>query len=183
VLFFGQGLTQTRGKHFNTSAAFLLVRAINRHAKFALMPMRGHGNVAGVDNVLAWQTGYPFGVNFSMGYPRFNPGEYTVVDVLSREEADAALIIASDPAATLPGKAARRLAEIPTIALDAHESETTRIAKVAFATATAGVHAEGTVYRMDNIPIRLRKVLPSNYPSDEEVLSRLLARVKELKAC
>jgi formylmethanofuran dehydrogenase subunit B len=183
VLFLGQGLTQTRGKHFNTSAAFLLVRALNRHTKFALMPMRGHGNVTGIDNVLAWQTGYPFGVNFSLGYPRFNPGEYTAVDVLSRGEADAALVIASDPVASLPGKAARRLSEIPTVALDTHESETTRIARVAFSTATAGIHAEGTVYRMDNIPIRLRKVLPSPYPSDEEVLSHLLIRVRELKAC
>jgi formylmethanofuran dehydrogenase subunit B len=183
VLFLGQGLTQTRGKHFNTSAAFLLVRALNRYAKFALMPMRGHGNVAGVDNVLAWQTGYPFGVNFSLGYPRFNPGEYTVVDVFSRGEADAALVIAADPVASLPGKAARRMAEIPTIALDTHESETTKIARIVFITATAGIHADGTIYRMDNIPIHMRKVLPSRYPSDEEVLSRLLARVKELKAC
>jgi formylmethanofuran dehydrogenase subunit B len=183
VLFLGQGLTQTRGKHFNTSAAFLLVRALNRHAKFALMPMRGHGNVTGVDNVLAWQTGYPFGVNFSLGYPRFNPGEYTVVDVFSRGEADTALVVAADPVASLPGKAARRMAEIPTIALDTHDSETTKIAKVVFITATAGIHAEGTVYRMDNIPIHMRKVLASRYPSDEEVLSRLLARVKELKAC
>jgi formylmethanofuran dehydrogenase subunit B len=183
VLFLGQGLTQTRGKHFNTSAAFLLVRALNRHTKFALMPMRGHGNVTGIDNVLAWQTGYPFGVNFSLGYPRFNPGEYTAVDVLNRGEADAALVVASDPVSSLPGKAARRLSEIPTVALDTHESETTRIARVAFTTATAGIHAEGTVYRMDNIPIRLRKVLPSPYPSDDEVLSRLLMRVRELKAC
>ena len=183
VLFVGQGLTQTRGKHFNTSAAFLLVRALNRHAKFALMPMRGHGNVTGVDNVLAWQTGYPFGVNFSLGYPRFNPGEYTVVDVFSRGEADAALVVAADPVASLPGKAARRMAEIPTIALDTHESETTKIARIVFITATAGIHVEGTIYRMDNIPIRMRKVLTSRYPSDEEVLTRLLARVKELKAC
>ena len=183
VLFLGQGLTQTRGKHFNTSAAFLLVRALNRHTKFALMPMRGHGNVSGVDNVLAWQTGYPFGVNFSLGYPRFNPGEYTVVDVFSRGEADAALVVAADPVASLPGKAARRMAEIPTIALDTHESETTKVAKIVFITATAGIHAEGTIYRMDNIPIHMRKVLVSSYPSDEEVLGRLLARVKELKAC
>jgi formylmethanofuran dehydrogenase subunit B len=183
VLFLGQGLTQTRGKHFNTSAAFLLVRALYQHTKFALIPMRGHGNVAGIDNVLGWQTGYPFGVNFSLGYPRFSPGEYTAVDVLSRGEADAALIVASDPVSSLPARAARRLSEIPTIALDTHESETTRIAQVAITTATAGIHAEGTVYRMDNIPLRLRKVLPSSYPSDEEVLSRLLARVKELKAC
>ena len=183
VLFVGQGLTQTRGRHFNTSAAFLLVRALNRHAKFALMPMRGHGNVTGVDNVLAWQTGYPFGVNFSLGYPRFNPGEYTVVDVFSRLEADAALVVAADPAASLPGGAVRRMAEIPTIVLDTHESETTKIARIAFITATAGIHVEGTIYRMDSIPIRMRKVLESSYPSDEEVLGRLLSRVKELKAC
>jgi formylmethanofuran dehydrogenase subunit B len=183
VIFVGQGLTQTRGKHFNTSAAFLLVRALNQHTKFALMPMRGHGNVAGIDSVLAWQTGYPFGVNFSLGYPRFNPGEYTVVDLLSRREADAALVVAADPVSSLPGKAAQRLSEIPTIALDTHESETTRIARVAFTTATVGIHVEGTVYRMDGIPIRLRKVLSPQYPSDEEVISRLLARVKELKAC
>jgi len=183
VIFVGQGLTQTRGKHFNTSAAFLLVRALNQHAKFALIPMRGHGNVTGIDNVLAWQTGYPFGVNFSLGYPRFNPGEYTVVDVFSRGEADAALIIAADPVSSLPGKVVRRLAEIPTIALDTHESETTRNARIAFTTATAGIHVEGTVYRMDNIPIHLRKVLPSQFPSDEEVIGRLLTRVKELKAC
>src|SRR5512136_165659 len=137
VLCVGQGLTQTRGKHFNTTAAFLLVRALHRHTKFALMPMRGHGNVTGIDNVLAWQTGYPFGVNFSLGYPRFNPGEYTAVDVLSRGEADAALIIASDPVSSLPAKAARRLSEVPTIALDTHESETTRVAKVSFTTGTA----------------------------------------------
>jgi formylmethanofuran dehydrogenase subunit B len=183
VLFLGQGLTQTRGKHFNTSAAFLLVRALNRHTKFALMPMRGHGNVTGVDNVMAWQTGYPFGVNFSLGYPRFNPGEYTAVDVLSRGEADAALVVASDPVSSLPAKAARHLAAVPTIALDTHESETTRVARVAFTTATAGIHVDGTVYRMDGIPIRLRKVLSSGYPSDEEVLSRLLNRVREYKVC
>lgn len=183
VIFVGQGLTQTRGKHFNTSAAFLLVRALNLHTKFALIPMRGHGNVTGVDNVLAWQTGYPFGVNFSLGYPRFNPGEYTVVDIFSRGEADAALIVAADPVSSLPGNIVQRLSEIPTIALDTHESETTRNARIAFTTATAGIHVEGTVYRMDNIPIHLRKVLPSKFPSDEEVIDRLLTRVKELKSC
>ena len=183
VLFVGQGLTQTRGKHFNTTAAFLLTRALNSHTKFALMAMRGHGNVTGIDNVMGWQTGFPFAVNFSLGYPRFSPGEFTAVDLLIRREADAALVVASDPASSLPARAARRLAEIPTIVLDTHESETTRIARVAFITSTAGIHAEGTVYRMDNIPIRLRKVLDSRFPSDEDVLGRLGARVKELRAC
>jgi formylmethanofuran dehydrogenase subunit B len=183
VLFIGQGLTQSRGKHMNTSAAFMLVRDLNSITKFALVPMRGHGNVTGIDHVMGWLTVYPFGVNFSLGYPRFNPGEYTVVDVLSRNEADAALIIASDPVASLPRKAVQRLREVPTIALDTHESETTRIARVAFTTATAGISVEGTAYRMDNVPLHLSNVLPSPYPSDEQVLGRILARVKELKPC
>jgi formylmethanofuran dehydrogenase subunit B len=105
------------------------------------------------------------------------------VDVFNRGEADAALVVAADPVASLPGKAARRMAEIPTIALDTHESETTKIARIVFITATAGIHVEGTIYRMDSIPIHMRRVLASRYPSDEEVLSRLLARVKELKSC
>ncbi len=183
VLCLGQGLTQSRGKQLNTTAAILLVRDLNSVTKFALMPMRGHGNVTGVDNVLAWQTGYPFGVNFSLGYPRFNPGEYTAVDVLSRGEADAALIVAADPVASLPRSAGRRLAEIPTVVLDTQESETTPVARVVFTTATAGVGAEGTIYRMDNVPLHLRRLGPSAYPSDEEVLYRLLVRVKELRPC
>jgi formylmethanofuran dehydrogenase subunit B len=182
VVMGGQGLTQSRGKHLNTAAVFLLVRDLNAHTKFAVIPMRGHGNVTGIDAVLAWQTGYPFGVNFSRGYPRFNPGEYTAVDVLSRGEADAALVAASDPVAVFPRRAIERLKQIPLIALDTHESETTKVAKVAFTTATTGVHTEGTLYRMDGIPLRTRAVLPSRYPDDEEVFSRLLVRVKQLTA-
>jgi formylmethanofuran dehydrogenase subunit B len=180
VIFVGQGLTQSRGKFMNTTAAFLLVRDMNKTNKFALMPMRGHGNVTGVDNVMAWQTGYPFGVNFSKGYPRFNPGEYTIVDVLTRGEADAILTVASDPVASLPAAARRRLNEIPIITLDTHESETSRIAQVSFTTATAGIGVEGTAYRMDNVPLHLSNVLASPFPSDEELLSQLFARVKEL---
>jgi len=183
AFFIGQGLTQTKGKHMNTGATFLLTRDVNSYTKFVLIPMRGHGNVTGIDSVLAWQTGYPFGVNFSRNYPRFNPGEFTMVDVLSRGEADAALIIASDPFANLPETVRSRLRQIPTIALDTHESETTCIANVAFITATAGINVDGTVYRMDNIPLPLTKLLPSQYPSDEEVLQRILARAKELKPC
>jgi formylmethanofuran dehydrogenase subunit B len=181
VLFVGQGLTQSRGRHMNTTAAFMLARDLHAFTKFAVIPMRGHGNVTGIDNVLAWQTGYPFGVNFSRGYPRFNPGEYTAVDMLVRQETDAALVIASDPASNFPATAIRRLAQIPTIVLDTHSSETTKIARVVIFTATSGISAEGTVYRMDNVPIRLRKILPATQPTDEDVLKQIVARVGRLR--
>ena len=82
----------------------------------------GHGNVTGADNVMSWQTGYPFGVNFSRGFPRFNPGEYTTVDLLARQDVDAALIIATDPASNFPQAAIDHLAKIPVICLDTKTS-------------------------------------------------------------
>src|SRR5712692_5298487 len=102
VLLFGMGLSMTRGKHYNAAAILALARDLNQHTRFVAKPMRGHGNVTGADNVVSWSTGYPFAVNFGRGYPRFNPGEFTVVDLLARREADAALIVATDPAANLP---------------------------------------------------------------------------------
>jgi len=179
VLFFGMGLSMTRGKHFNSGALLALTTDLNQYTRFVAKPVRGHGNVTGADNVLSWQTGFPFAVNLSRGFPRFNPGEFTTVDLLARGEADAALIIASDPAANFPKRAIERLAQIPTIALDPRESETTRIARVAFTTATYGINVAGTVYRMDDVPIRMRKAFDSPYPSDEDVLRRIITRVKE----
>jgi formylmethanofuran dehydrogenase subunit B len=157
------------------------VTALNAFTKFGAMPMRGHGNVTGADNVVSWSTGYPFGIHFGAGYPRFNPGEFTTVDLLARGEADAALVIAADPAANFPQAAIEHLKRIPTIVLDPQLSETAKIARVAFTTAVYGINTAGTVYRMDDVPIRLRPALPSRYPSDEQVLQSIVARVRELQ--
>jgi formylmethanofuran dehydrogenase subunit B len=182
VLLFGMGLAMTRGKHYNAAAILALARDLNRYTRFVAKPMRGHGNVTGADNVVSWSTGYPFGVNFGRGYPRFNPGEFTTVDLLVRGEADAALIIAADPAANFPQPAIEHLKRIPVIVLDPVLSETARIARVAFTTGVYGINVAGTVYRMDDVPIRLRPALPSRYPSDEEILKGIARRLRELRA-
>jgi formylmethanofuran dehydrogenase subunit B len=174
------GITMNRGKQLNTANLFRLAQDLNAFTKFVAMPLRGHGNVTGADAVTAWQTGYPFAVNLSRGYPRFNPGEFTAVDLLARREADAAVIIASDPAANFPAVAREYLARIPTIVLDPVISETTKLAKIHFVTALHGISVGGTVYRMDEVPLPLRPVLECRHPSDVAVLERLCARVKEL---
>ena len=179
VLFFGMGLTMTRGRHFNPGAVLALTTDLNHHTHFVALPVRGHGNVTGADNVLSWQTGFPFGINFSRGYPRFNPGEFTTVDLLVRGEADAACIIASDPASNFPRDAIEHLHRIPVISLDPKATNTSKLARVAFTTATYGISAPGTVYRMDNVPIRLRTAFPVPHPSDEEVLKAINVRVRE----
>ncbi len=182
VLLFGMGLTMTRGRHFNSGALLALANDLNEFTHFVAKPVRGHGNVTGADNVVSWQTGFPFGVNFSRGYPRFNPGEFTTVDLLARGDADAAMIIASDPAANFPKAAVERMKQIPTIVLDPKETVTSRLAKVAFTTATYGIHTGGTVYRMDDVAIGLRPAFESPFPSDLEILTAIKARVAELLA-
>lgn len=180
VIFFGMGLTMTRGKHANSEALLALTRDLNQHTRFVCKPNRGHGNVTGADNVVSWRTGYPFGVNMNRGYPRFNPGEYTASDVLARGEADAAMIIASDPMANFSQPAREHLASIPYVALDPKDTPTTRGAAVSFAVATYGINVPGTVYRMDDVPIPLRPAFESPNPSDLEVLQGIEKRVREI---
>jgi formylmethanofuran dehydrogenase subunit B len=173
VLFFGMGLSMTRGKHMNSASVLTLVAELNAFTKFVAMPMRGHGNVTGSDMVLRWTTGYPFGINFSRGYPRFNPGEFSTVDLLVRGEVDAALILGADPGATMPQPGIDHLARIPTIVLDPKVTHTSRLARVHITTAATGISAPGTVYRMDEVPLPLRPALKSPYPTDEEIIRRI----------
>jgi formylmethanofuran dehydrogenase subunit B len=173
VLFFGMGLSMTRGKHMNSASVLTLVTELNAFTKFVAMPMRGHGNVTGADMVVRWTTGYPFAVNLSRGYPRFNPGEFSTVDLLVRGDNDAALILGADPGATMPQPAIDHLSRIPTIVLDPKVTHTSRLARVHITTAATGISAPGTVYRMDEVPLPLRPALRSPYPTDEEVLRRI----------
>jgi formylmethanofuran dehydrogenase subunit B len=177
VLFFGMGLSMTRGKHMNSAALLTLAAELNAFTKFVAMPMRGHGNVTGGDVVMRWTTGYPFGVNLCRGYPRFNPGEFSSVDLLLRGDNDAALILGADPGATMPQPAIDHLARNPTIVLDPKVTHTSRLARVHITTAATGISAPGTAYRMDEIPLPLRPALKSPYPTDEEVVRRIYRAV------
>jgi formylmethanofuran dehydrogenase subunit B len=40
---------------------------------------------------------------------------------------------------------------------------------------------EGTAYRMDGVPLRLRKLIEPTHLSDEEILSQILGKVREMR--
>lgn len=179
VMFFGMGLSMTRGKHMNSAAILTLAAELNAFTKFVAMPMRGHGNVTGADVVMRWTTGFPFGINYSRGYPRYNPGEFSTIDLLVRGDCDAALILGADPGATMPQPCIDHLANIPTITLDPKVTHTSRLSRVHITTAATGISAPGTGYRMDEVPLPLRPALKSPYPTDEEVIHRILEAVSQ----
>ncbi len=182
VFFFGLGLTQRGVGHANVEALLRLVRDLNAHTRFHARRMRVYGDVAGADTVLCWQTGFPFSVNLARGYPRYNPGEYSANDLLARGEVDACLLVGSEGIEPLSAAAKEHLARIPVIVLDYPQAdipamEPPLVPAVKFTTAVYGIHRPGTAYRMDEIPIPLRPVLKSDYPSDDEVLSEILLSV------
>jgi formylmethanofuran dehydrogenase subunit B len=183
ALFFGLGLTMSEGKLRNIDAALSLIRDLNMRTKFVIMPMRGHFNVTGANTVFTWQTGYPYAVDFSLGYPRYNPGETSVVDVLLRKESDAALVVASDPVANFPRSAVEHLVKNPLIVIDPHMNVTSQMADVVFPSAFVGIEESGTAYRMDHVPLPLKKVLepPRGVLPDKEILRRILAEVRKIK--
>ncbi len=182
VLFFGMGLSMTRGKHMNSAAALMLAAEMNAFTKFVAMPMRGHGNVTGADVVLRYTLSYPFGISLTRGYPRFNPGEFSTIDLLVRGDNDATLVLGADPGATMPQPAIEHMKRTPTIVLDPKVTHTSRLARVHITTAATGISAPGTVYRMDEIPLPLRPALKSPYPTDEEVMRRIREAVQKKPA-
>ena len=177
VVFFGVGLSRAGLGHLDVEGLLRLVTELNAHTRFHARRMRFPGDLTGAENVLCWQTGFPFAVNLSRGYPRYSPGEYSADDVLRRGEADACLFVGSEGVRAMSDEAVSHLGGIPTIALDHPTVETSLRPTVRFTTAVHGIHLPGTAYRMDDVPIPLRAVLPTEYPSDAEVLDRIRRRI------
>ncbi|MEX0937682.1 MAG: formylmethanofuran dehydrogenase subunit B [Pirellulales bacterium] len=183
VVFFGLGLTKRILGHRSVEALLRLVTELNAFTRFHARRMRIPGDVAGADSVLAWQTGFPFAVNLARGYPRYEPLEYSAAEILSRREADACVLVGSEGVDNLPAAAVEHLHRIPTVVLD-YPSVARRLeATVEFTTAVYGVHASGTAYRMDEVPIPLTAVLETEYPTDEAILTQIAAAMAAPGEC
>ncbi len=183
VIFFGLGMTQSLGRFRNIEIAIALARDLNRKTKFIISPMRGHFNVTGANIVFAWQTGYPYAIDFSQGYPQYNPGENTVIDLLKRGDNDATMVISADPGAHFPKVAMQNMVKYPLITINPDWNAISRIGDVVFPTQWCGIEYAGTAYRMDSVPITLRKVVnaPKGVFTDQELLTRILDEVRAIK--
>jgi formylmethanofuran dehydrogenase subunit B len=183
IIFYGTGLTMSRGGVESVAQLMHFVSDLNAYTRFSVMAMRGplgFGNVGGSFKVLCWQTGYPFAINFARGYPRYNPGEFTTSELIERQEVDAVLVVGADPAEYLPPHLAAMLERLPIVVLAPRLNRTARQATVYFPTATYGVSAPGTMFRVDRIPVRTRQVLESPLPTDAAVLRQILSRIRAL---
>ena len=184
AIYVGLGIASSYGKHRNAEAAFNLVKELNAHTKFVIGALRGHCNVAGFNQIATYLYGYPFGLDFARGYPRYNPGEYTAVDLLREKDVDAALIVSADLVSHFPASCAKYLAEIPVACIDIAPCPTTMIADVVLPGVIDAMECDGTFYRLDDVPIYFQPFTGSPFSfteSNEDTMKQIFERVKCLK--
>lgn len=177
AVFFGVSLTESPTGNTNVEALLRLVTDLNMFTRFVARRMRVPGDVTGADSVLCWQTGYPFSVNLSRGFPRFNPVEYSAGPMLEKNETDCVILVGAERVDRFSDVAQSNLRNIPVILLDPPNVKWNVRADVRFNTAIYGIHRRATAYRMDEVPVPLRQILNSSLPSDDEVLRAILKRL------
>jgi formylmethanofuran dehydrogenase subunit B len=128
--------------------------------------------------------GYPFGLDFTRGYPRFNPGEFTTVDMLRERDVDAALVVCSDLISNLPADCATYLAKIPIVCLDIAPCLTTVISDIVLPGVIDAMECDGTFYRQDDVAVHFEPFTSSPFEftrSNEDTLRQLFAKIRKKK--
>jgi len=184
AIYVGLGIASSYGKHRNAEMAFNLVKELNSHTKFVIGALRGHCNVAGFNQIASYLYGFPFGLDFARGYPRYNPGEYTAVDVLRDRDVDAAFILSADLVSHFPAACSEYLAQIPVACIDIAPCPTTMISDVVLPGVIDAMECDGTFYRLDDVPIYFQPFTSSPFSfteSNVDTMNQIFERVKRIK--
>lgn len=168
VIFPGLGMIYSLRQNIDLLQS--LVSKLNETTTFKVVPMVGHYNMRGFNQLLLDETGYINQVSFKGGEAKHGP-KYSVV--AAAKSCDAALVIGSDPLSALPFGTARSLARTRLIAIDPRRSLTTDAATVVIPSAMYGLESGGSALRMDGVKIQFDAFVESDLPSDEEILNRI----------
>ena len=127
-----------------------LAQQLHDTRRASVWGLRAGGNRNGFESVLTWQTGFPMSVDFGTGHPAFVVQE-SVAERLARGRYQTALVIGSPD--SIPAAIRERLAGIETIAIGPVASEADFHPHIRIDTGRAGIHEDGIVLRMDDVPL------------------------------
>jgi formylmethanofuran dehydrogenase subunit B len=150
-------------------ALIALSQSLNATTRGSLCTLRAGGNRNGADTTLTWQTGFPMAVDFSRGVPRYHPEDATLPR-LARGAIDAALVVGA--ASAIPSNVVAALSGVRTVVIGPRASESSINASIRIDTGVAGIHESGIAFRLDDLPLPLRALLPT--PRDTASLLKAL---------
>jgi len=139
-------------------ALIALSQSLNATTRGSLCTLRAGGNRNGADTTLTWQTGFPMAVDFSRGVPRYQPEDATLPR-LARGAIDAALVVGA--ASAIPENVVKALGGVRTAVIGPRASESAISASIRIDTGVAGIHESGIAFRLDDLPLPLRALLPT----------------------
>jgi formylmethanofuran dehydrogenase subunit B len=154
-------------------ALIALTQALNGPTRAVLTTLRSGNNRSGAEAVMLWQCGFPLAIDFGRGFPRYAPLE-SAAAMLGTERVDVVLIVGST--STLPESVVASLARAGVVLIGPRATAAPFSVKVAIDTGIAGIHDSGTAYRMDDVPMPLRAVLPGA-TSARSLLEELLGKL------
>jgi formylmethanofuran dehydrogenase subunit B len=157
-------------------ALMLLSLAVNDVTRGALVPLRGGGNRPGAEAVVTAQTGFPLAVDFSRGYPRYEPWSATAAQLVARQAVDVVLVLGAPVG--LPPTMTSLFSKVTTCVIGPRASENAlaQTAAGAIDTGVPSVHEGGTVLRMDDLPLPVRGRI-SGPPSTRTITRALRERI------
>ena len=182
VIILGQGVIQPHPDYNLVDELLELLQMINERqvkGRISLLLMGGHFNMAGFDHVALSVYG-DFG-KLEFKNNQMVKTEDTLISKIEKNDFDSTIVVGTDPIAHLPQSLSSKLANKPLILIDNHSTTTSHIADVVFPTSITGIENGGLVYRLDQVPIELQKIVnpPNNLPSDEKVLTELMKSLNQ----
>ena len=180
VIILGQGVIQPHANYDLIEELLDLLQLINTRqvkGRISLLLLGGHFNMAGFDHVALSSYGVSGKLQFENKL--LVESKDTIVSKINKENFDCSIIVGTDPISHLPHSLSSKLSKKPLILIDNHNSATSRIADVVLPTAITGIESSGLVYRIDQVPVELKKILnpPNNIPSDEELLNQIIEKL------
>ena len=150
-----------------------LVKELNKSSRAAGLSLAGSNGGVSFLNVCTWQSGYPLRVNYTAGYPHYDPYNYATTEVLGKTEADAMLWVSSFEADFIPPQTS-----IPTVVLSRPSIKNALDAEVYIPVGTPGLDHTGNLFRTDNaVNLPLKQVRQTGYQSVSDILSRIQDRL------
>jgi formylmethanofuran dehydrogenase subunit B len=152
---------------------------LNRHTRFAGLPLGGSEGDLTADAVILWQTGFGLRSSLAGGSPDQDVYHYSAERMVRRGETDLLLWVSSFNAARTPPASG-----IPTVVLGRADMTPATEPAVFIAVGTPGVEHAGHLFRTDRVvALPLRSLRASTLPSAAQVLSAIDAALGEPAPC
>jgi len=180
VIILGQGVLTPETANNTIKELLGLTQLINRSqnkGRISIITIGGHYNMAGFEHVALSTVGKNQSIQFQDN--ELVESEDTIISKIEKEDFDCSIIVGTDPISHLPHQLSQKLTQKPLILIDNKHSATSKIANIVLPTAITGIENNGLAYRLDHVPIELKKILnpPNNLPSDEEIIEKIMQKL------